>query len=47
MPNFDDCDMNHTNGCECHCGRAKGERCCPGNVCNPGLTCAPGQNKCN
>jgi hypothetical protein len=45
--NNDDCDGLRDNGCECTCGTARGERCCPGGVCNAGLSCIVGPNKCN
>lgn len=33
--NFGDCDGDPKNGCDCACGAAKGDRCCPGNFpCN-------------
>lgn len=44
--NFDNCDNQAGNGCECSCGTKRNERCCPGKVCNPGLTCNAGANKC-
>jgi hypothetical protein len=44
--NFDDCDGNSDNGCECPCGTKKNERCCPGEICNAPLTCNTGSNKC-
>jgi hypothetical protein len=43
---FADCDGQKANGCECTCGAARGQNCCPGGVCNfPGGTCN-GANKC-
>jgi len=44
--NFGSCDGNTANGCECACGAAVGDICCPGNVCNfPGGKCT-GAGKC-
>jgi hypothetical protein len=34
------------NGCECACGKAKNQPCCPGNICSPGLSCNTGSGKC-
>lgn len=45
--NFGDCDGNGSNGCECACGAAAGDICCPGSVCNfPGGKCSVGSGKC-
>ena len=45
--NFGNCDGNNATGCECACGAAAGDICCPGNVCNfPGGKCSLGSGKC-
>jgi hypothetical protein len=44
---FTDCNSNPEDGCDCVCGAARGQPCCPGRVCNfPGGNCT-GANKCN
>jgi hypothetical protein len=41
-----DCDGNAANGCECDCGAAVDQPCCPGDVCAAPLRCNVGQKRC-
>jgi hypothetical protein len=43
---FGNCDGNAQNGCECVCGSAPGQTCCPGRICNFSGGNCNGANKC-